>query len=78
MPSVTISIDEEVQKVIGKRAKRNFLTIREQIEEIIRQSAIRTKTGSGSSGFKTDDRLVGIFSRQKRNSKRRKKKSRRK
>ncbi len=71
MPTVTISIDEEVQKVIGKRAKKNLLTIREQIEEIIRQSAVRTKSGTNELGSNIDDRLVEIFSRNKRGRKRR-------
>ena len=70
MPTVTISIDAEVQKVIGKRAKKNMLTIKEQIEEIVRQSAVRTKFGSTIEGIKADDRLVEIFSRYKRGRKR--------
>ena len=56
MPTVTISIDAEVKKIIGRRAKKNLLTIKEQIEEIVRQSAIRTKTGVGSVTVKADDR----------------------
>jgi len=71
MPTVTISIDAEVKKIIGRRAKKNLLTIKEQIEEIVRQSAIRTKTGVGSVTVKADDRLVEIFSRHKRGRKRR-------
>ena len=70
MPTVTISIDAEVQKVIGKRAKKNMLTIKEQIEEIVRQSAVRTKFGSTIEGITADDRLVEIFSRYKRGRKR--------
>ena len=66
MPTITITIDAEIQKIIGKRAKKNLLTIKEQIEEIVRQSAIRTKTGSVSSSTNVDDRLVEIFSRNKR------------
>ena len=48
-----------------------MMTIREQVEEIIRQSAVRTKSGSASSQMKTDDRLVEIFSRNKKGRKRR-------
>ena len=65
MPTITINIDEEVQKVIGKRAKKNMLTIREQVEEIVRQSAVRTKAGT-PKGMDSDDRLVEIFSRKRR------------
>ena len=69
MPTITISIDEEIKKIIGKRAKRNLLSIKEQIEEIIRQSAIRTKAGISASLVKVDDKLVEIFSRHKKGKK---------
>lgn len=71
MATITISIDEEIQKIIGKRAKKNLLTIKEQIEEIIRQSAIRTKSGASISSVKADDRLIEVFSRNKRGKKKR-------
>jgi len=69
MTTITISIDEEIKKVIGKRAKKNLLTIKEQIEEIIRQSAVRTKSGASASSVKADDRLIEIFSRNKKGRK---------
>jgi len=68
MPSITINIDEDVKKILDKRAKKNLLSLREQIEDILRQSAIRTKGGE-SSDDKIDDRLVEIFSRHKRSKK---------
>jgi hypothetical protein len=71
MATVTISIEEEVKKIIGKRAKKNLLTIKEQIEEIVRQSAVRTKSGASASSVKADDRLVEVFSRNKRGKKKR-------
>jgi len=71
MPTVTISIDAEIQKVIGKRAKKNLLTIKEQIEEIVRQSAVRTKSGTSASSVKIDDKLVEVFSRHKKGRKKR-------
>jgi len=71
MPTVTISIDAEIQKIIGKRAKKNLLTIKEQIEEIVRQSAVRTKSGESASSIKIDDRLVEVFSRHKKGRKKR-------
>ena len=72
MPQITIDIDEDVKKVIGKRAKKNLLTLREQIEDILRKSAVRTKSGTTTS-FKVDDRLVGMFSRQRKGRPRKKK-----
>ncbi|MEK6820639.1 MAG: hypothetical protein AABX71_02920 [Nanoarchaeota archaeon] len=65
MPSITITIDEEIKKILSSRAKKNLLSLREQIEDILRQSAIRTKAGIKAMGAQVDDRLVEIFSRRK-------------
>ena len=73
MPQITIDIDEDVKKIINKRAKKNLLTLREQIEDILRKSAVRTKSGVRSNYSKIDDRLVGIFSRQRSGRPRKKK-----
>ena len=73
MPSITINLDEDVKKIISKRAKRNLLNLREQIEDILRKSAVRTKAGI-SRAVKIDDRLVSVFSREKRGRKKKKKK----
>ena len=69
MPTITINIDTDVQKIIAKRAKKNMLTVKEQVEEIVRQSAVRTKYGITGSALKTDDSLVSVFSRDKRGNK---------
>ena len=68
MPQITIDIGDDIQKIISKRAKKNMLTLREQVEDIVRQSAVRTKVGSVSDD-KIDDTLVGVFSRSKRGRK---------
>jgi len=78
MTQITISIDKEVEKILEKRAKKNLLTLREQIEDILRKSAVRTKSGTTRSDPKVDDRLVSIFSRVKKEKKKRKKKSKKK
>jgi len=64
MPSITINIDDEQKKILEKRAKKNLMTLRELIEDIIRRSAIRTKKGSRRED-KIDDRLVKIFSKSR-------------
>jgi len=74
MPSITINIDEDVKKIISKRAKKNLLSLREQIEDILRRSAVRTKKGKGYKAIKIDDRLVYAFSREKRGRKKKIKK----
>jgi len=73
MPQITISIDEDVEKILSGRAKKNLFTLREQIEDILRKSAVRTKKGASYRGLKVDDNLVGIFSREKRGRKKKKK-----
>jgi len=72
MPSLTISLDDEEVKILKKRAKKNLLTIREQVEDIIRMSCIRSSKG-GYRPLKCDDKLVAIFSRQKSGRKKKKK-----
>lgn len=67
MTTLTVSIDDDVKKILDKRAKKNLLTLKEQAEEILRQSAVRTKAGT-PIGPDTDDALVSIFSRKKRKS----------
>jgi len=73
MPSITINIDEKVKKIISKRAKKNLLSLREQIEDILRTSAVRTKSTAGYKALKIDDTLVYAFSREKRGRKKKKK-----
>ena len=69
MSSITIRIDEDEKKILAKRAKKNLMTLREQIEDIIRRSAVNYKTGTGTTAMKTDDRLVEMFSRHKKGRK---------
>jgi len=72
MPSITINIGEDVKKIISKRAKKNLLSLREQIEDILRKSAVRTKSGISYKTLKIDDKLVSVFSRDKRGRKKKK------
>ena len=65
MTQIKIDIGEDIQKILSKSDKKNLLTLREQVEEIIRQSAVITKSGSSTSDDKIDDTLVGVFSRSR-------------
>ena len=67
--TITINIDEEVLKVISKRAKRNLLSTEEQVEDIIRRSAV-TARGKILAPEKIDDLLVSVFSRRKKGMRR--------
>lgn len=66
---ITVSLDEEEVKILNKRAKKNLLTLREQVEDIVRRSCVSSKSG-GTKQVKIDDTLVHIFSREKRGKKR--------
>ena len=72
MPTISVSIDEKVKKVLEKRAKKNLMSSREQAEDIIRRSAANYKLGTRES-VKADDKLVEIFSRHKKHKPGRKK-----
>lgn len=63
--SITIHLDEDVLKVIEKRAKKNMLTSTEQIEDIIRRSCVSTKKSSGEPEDKVDDLFLKLFSRKR-------------
>lgn len=60
--SVTIELDERVVSRLQRRAKRNMLSLRELIEDIIRRSAV--SSGGASISGDSDDALVSIFSRK--------------
>ncbi len=62
--SVTIHLDSEVLRIIERRAKKNMLTVPEQIEDIIRRSCVNTKK-SASLKDDVDDLLLKLFSRRR-------------
>lgn len=65
MPSITINIGDEEKAILKKRADKNFLSLTEQVEDIIRRSCISQKNKTSSKEIPCDDKLVGIFSRAK-------------
>jgi len=58
---VCVFLNDEILKVLTKRAKKNSMTLGEQIEDILRRSSIR-KTSS-TTKQKIDDFLVSCFSK---------------
>ena len=70
---LTINLDDNEVKILTKRAKKNLFSLKEQVEDIIRRSCVTYKGGT-SKTIKIDDKLVAIFSRQKRKKKKSKKK----
>ncbi len=63
--SLTIWLDSEIMLKLQKRAKKNLMTLPEQIEDILRRSVINA-TGISKEKEKLDDLLIGLFSRKKR------------
>ena len=72
MPKVTINLDKEEIKVLNAKAKKNLLSLTEHIENIIRLSVLRSKKRTYAT-IKTDDKLIGIFSRERKGRKKIKK-----
>lgn len=66
---LTISLSEVEIKLLKARAKKNLLSLKEQIEDIVRRSCVSAKRKQTSRKIKIDDKLVGVFSRHKRKKK---------
>ena len=60
---VTIYLDNDVLEVLEKRAKKNLMTLSEQVEDILRRSAISSGK-TKKSEEKLDDMLIKLFSRK--------------
>ncbi len=67
--NVEIALPESIVKIVEKRAKKNMLSLKEQIEDIVRRSAVNAKLKKVIGPEKIDDLLVSIFSRRKRKTK---------
>jgi len=66
---LTIEIESDVLKLLQRRAKRNMMSVSELISDIIRRSTVfyrRMPRGMP----KLEDKLIGIFSREKRGRRR--------
>ena len=62
--SVGVWLDDDVLRLLEKRARKNMMTLPEQIEDILRRSVINSKGTTAKE--KLDDVLVGLFSRKTR------------
>lgn len=62
--SLTIHLDSEILKIIEKRAKKNMLTPKEQVEDIIRRSCASIKKTAGVED-NVDDLFLKLFSRKR-------------
>ena len=69
---ITIQIDEKVLRKLKVRADKNFLSVKELIEDIVRRSMLSYSKRSGRTAARVDDKLVAAFSRDKRGRKKKK------
>ena len=53
-----IFLDEELREALEKRAKKNMLTLPDQIEDILRRSTLNQKLKKSPPEDKMDDKLV--------------------
>jgi hypothetical protein len=63
--SITIFLDDDLRTLLVKRAKKNMMSLPEQIEDILRRSTINQKGKKSPYDAKVDDKLVSLFSRKK-------------
>lgn len=64
MKKILITLDDEEEKLLEKRAKANLMTLEAQVQDIIRRSCVNTKQNSSQPKDNIDDELVKLFSRQ--------------
>ena len=72
MPRVTVDITDDEQKILKKRADKNYFSLKEQVEDIIRRSCVSQKNKSTTKEIPCDDKLVSIFSKSRRGRKKKK------
>jgi len=59
---IILSLDDDVVEALEKRAAKNFFTLQEQIEDILRRSVLSSKRKTASMG-KVEDKFLEYFSR---------------
>lgn len=63
--SITIFLDDDLRTLLVKRAKKNMMSLPDQVEDILRRSTINQKGKKSPYDAKIDDKLVSLFSRKK-------------
>jgi len=59
---VTIWLSDDILTSLEKRAKKNLLTLHEQVEDILRRSVVSSKKSTPYAP-KVDDKFIELFSR---------------
>lgn len=72
--SISILLDSAIFSALEKRAKRELMSIRELVSDILRRSVISSKRRSGYKALKGGDKFIEYFSRHPSGRKRKRKK----
>ena len=67
--ALSIHLDEKLIKDLEKRAKKNYMTLREQINDIIIRSMANYGKSTKPSSEPEVEKIVKMFSRKKRGPK---------
>jgi hypothetical protein len=67
--TIPVELDINLLSDIDKRARKNYLTLKEQIEDIIRRSMISYGKGKPKPHEPEVEKIVKMFSRKKRGRK---------
>jgi hypothetical protein len=62
--AITVYLDDDLVKIIDKRAKKNMMNFNEQVEDILRRSCISLKKQRSIIDKDLDDKFIGLFSRR--------------
>tara|TARA_Y100000310_G_scaffold342094_1_gene443752 strand:- start:2059 stop:2259 length:201 start_codon:yes stop_codon:yes gene_type:complete len=62
--AITVEIDDKIREQLKKRAKKEVLSLKELIVDILRRSVVSYKKSKGSED-KVDDKILTFFSRKK-------------
>ena len=69
MPYISIHVTKEELQALEKRAKKSYMTTQELVTDIVRRSMISYKNNSSSLDQRIDDKLVALFSRERKGKK---------
>ena len=62
--ALTIYLDDDLVKIIDKRAKKNMMNFNEQVEDILRRSCLSMKKQKSVFDKNLDDKFIALFSRK--------------
>ncbi len=71
--TIALRFDSELYNLLKKRAEKNFLSVEELTEDIVRRSMISYRGNTSKQTAKIDDKLISLFSREKKGTRKKRK-----